>query len=61
MIDLGFVYQFVKILFYVFIAFICKILYQFVYLPWKVRKRYSKYKNVTMADKFYPFLGDLAV
>ena len=35
--------------------------YQFVYLPWKVRKRYSKYKNVTMADKFYPFLGDLAV
>ena len=61
MIDLGFVYQFVKILFYVFIAFICKTLYQFVYLPWKARKRYSKYKNVAMADKFYPFQGDLAI
>ena len=38
---------------------ICKIVYEFVYIPYKYRTKYGKYKNVKMTEKFYPFVGDI--
>ena len=35
-------------------------LYEFLFIPWNLRRKYSKYPNVNMAKKFYPFLGDIA-
>jgi cytochrome P450 len=43
----------------VFIAFVVYFFYNFLYIPWRIRKRYLKYPNVSLWDKFYPFLGDL--
>ena len=36
-----------------------KIVYEFIYRPWRIRQRYKKYKNVIMNKEFYPMLGDL--
>ena len=39
---------------------ICKI-YEFLYLPWKIRRKYKNWPNVAMTEKFYPMLGDIAI
>ena len=34
-------------------------LYEFLYIPWATRRRYSKYQNFEMIDKYHPMLGDI--
>jgi len=41
--------------------FLATKLYEFVYLPWKVRQKYKKYPNVGMAEKYHPMLGDIVI
>ena len=50
-----------KLLLILSISFICDFIYKFIYEPWRVRKKYLKYPNVTAADKFHPLLGDIKV
>ena len=61
MIDSFSLYLGLKIIGLLLLAFLVKTLYDFVYKPWRNRVRFGKHKNVAMVDKFYPFLGDLAV
>lgn len=48
-----------KALFWVCIAYLIYTLYRLLYLPWKARRHFSKYKNVDMIENYIPFLGDL--
>ena len=59
MFDLSTVYMLIKILMLFAFIMIGKIVYEFVYIPYRYRAIYGKYKNVKMTDKFYPFLGDI--
>ena len=59
MFDLSTVYMLIKILMLFVLFMIGKIVYEFVYIPYRYRAIYGKYKNVKMTDKFYPFLGDI--
>ena len=34
--------------------------YEFLILPWMIWKEYMKYPNVSVREKFYPLLGDVA-
>mmetsp|Transcript_5267 Transcript_5267/g.6259 ORF Transcript_5267/g.6259 Transcript_5267/m.6259 type:complete len:193 (-) Transcript_5267:109-687(-) len=36
-------------------------LYEFLYLPWVTWRRYLKYPNAWVTDKFYPFVGIIAL
>ena len=38
--------------------YISSLVYSLVVRPYMARKKYSKYSNVTMVDKFYPVLGE---
>ena len=61
MLETATLYLGLKIIGLLFLAFVIKTLYDFVYKPWRNRVRFGKHKNVAMVDKFYPFLGDIAV
>ena len=37
------------------------IIYYFIYLPWRIRRKYKNWPNVAMNEKFYPMLGDIAI
>ena len=50
-----------KLLILLVLLFIARAIYLFIYIPWSVRQRYSKYPNVFMAEKFHPMLGDTAI
>ena len=39
--------------------YMLKLLYEFIYLPWRTRQIYKKYPNVLMSEKYYPLLSDL--
>ena len=59
MFDFSTLYLLIKI-FLLFVLFmICKIVYEYVYLPYRYRAIYWKYKNVKITEKFYPFIGDI--
>ena len=49
----------VKLLLILLLLFIGSTIYEFLYKPWSYRRFYSKYPNISMADKFYPMLGDV--
>ena len=36
-------------------------IYEFIYLPWRIRRKYKNWPNVAMTEKFYPMLGDIAI
>ena len=61
MLDATILLNGLKVIGLLFLVFVIKTLYDFVYKPWMARARFKKYKNVAMVDKFYPFEGDLAV
>ena len=48
----------VKFLSLIFLYMVTNLVYLLIFKPYMARKRYSKYKNVTMADKFYPIAGE---
>ena len=43
------------------ILFVSIKLYEYLYVPWRVRQKYKNYKNVGMSEKFHPMLGDIAL
>ena len=49
----------VKLLLILLLLFVGSTIYEFLYKPWSYRRFYSKYPNISMADKFYPMLGDV--
>ena len=61
MFDFSTAYIFLKIVLLFLVFIVCKTLYEYVYIPLKYRFRYSKYKNVHMAEKFVPLLGDISL
>ena len=36
-------------------------IYEFIYLPWRIRRKYKNWPNVAMTEKFYPMLGDIVI
>ena len=40
---------------------VVKFVYKHIYLPLRMRAKYSKYENVLMSEKFVPLLGDLSI
>ena len=50
-----------KLLVSVIVLYVIKLLYEYIYLPIRVRIKYSKYENVFMYEKYIPFLGEIAV
>lgn len=57
---LGLFYVFIKYTVLFILAFIGYMLYAFVWEPYSIRKKYSKYQNVAMSKKYQPFLGEHA-
>lgn len=58
---LSILYSFFKGSLAVLLLFFAVILYNFVYLPWRLRKKYINYPNVGMAGEYHLGLGDLAL
>ena len=50
----------IKGVFAVLIWFVMYKVYEFLILPWMIWKEYMKYPNVSVREKFYPLLGDVA-
>ena len=43
------------------LIYIFYIIYNFIYLPWRIRRKYKNWPNVAMTEKFYPMLGDITI
>ena len=61
MSDVSYLMLIFKLAIFIVVAFVFKILYEFIYLPLRTRMKYRSYKNVQMTQKYYPFLGDVAL
>ena len=49
----------VKYIMVFIIIFVAYQLYLLIYKPWKQRRYYSKFKNVSVSEKFYPIINDV--
>ena len=56
---IGLLVALAKYLFYGALLYLSYIIYAFVYIPWKARRKYYKHPNVGMAKVRYPAIGDL--
>lgn len=43
------------------LVLIVYLLYSLIYLPLSIRRKYIKYKNMDVSEKYHPVLGDLAI